>query len=36
MTIGTAANAVAPTLRTVAPFPEDTIIITMPVIIIAE
>ena len=36
MTIATAANAVAPTLRTVAPFPEDIIIITMPVIIIAE
>ena len=36
MTIATAANAVAPTLRTVAPFPEDAIIITMPVIIIAE
>ena len=36
MTIATAANAVALTLRTVAPFPEAVIIITMTVIIIAE
>ena len=36
MTIATAANAVATTLRTVAPFPEAIIIITMIVIIIAE
>ena len=36
MTIATAANAVAPTLRTVAPYPEDIIIITMAVINIAE
>ena len=36
MTIATAANAVVPTLRTVAPFPEAIIIITMTVIVIAE
>ena len=36
MTIAMAANAVATTLRTVAPFPEAIIIITMIVIIIAE
>ena len=36
MTIATAANAVATTLRTVAPFPEAIIIITMTVIVIAE
>ena len=36
MTIATAANAVAPTLRMVAPFPEAIIIITMTVIIFAE
>ena len=36
MTIARAANAVAPTLRAVAPYPEAIIIITMPVIIIAE
>lgn len=36
MTITTAANAVGPALRTVAPFPEDAIIITMTVIIFAE
>ncbi len=36
MTIATAANAVALTLRTVAPFPEAIIIITMTVIIFAE
>lgn len=36
MTIATAANAVATTLRTVAPFPEPIIIITMTVIIFAE
>lgn len=36
MTIATAANVVATTLRTVAPFPEAVIIITMTVIIIAE
>ena len=36
MTIATAANVVATTLRTVAPFPEAIIIITMTVIIFAE
>lgn len=36
MTIATAANVVATTLRTVAPFPETIIIITMTVIIFAE
>lgn len=36
ITIATAANAVAPTLRAVAPFPEAIIIITMTVIIFAE
>ena len=36
MTIATAANVVAITLRTVAPFPEAIIIITMTVIIFAE
>ena len=36
MTITTAANAVAPALSTATPFPEDIIIITMTVIIIAE
>ena len=36
MTIAMAANAVAPILRTVAPFPEAIIIITMTVIIFAE
>ena len=36
MTITTAANAVAPTLRTAKPFPEDAIIITMTVNIFAE
>lgn len=36
MTITTAANAVALTVRMVAPFPEDAIIITMTVIIFAE
>ena len=36
MTIATAANMVATTLRTVAPFPEAVIIITMTVIIFAE
>lgn len=36
MTIAMAANAVATTLRTVTPFPEAIIIITMTVIVIAE
>ena len=36
MTIATAANAVATTLRTVAPFPEAIIIIPMTVIVFAE
>lgn len=36
MTIAMAANVVVPTLRTVAPFPEAIIIITMTVIIFAE
>ena len=36
MTIATAANAVATTVRMVAPFPEAIIIITMTVIVIAE
>ena len=36
MTIATAANVVATTLRTVTSFPEAIIIITMTVIIIAE
>lgn len=36
MTIATAANAVAPALRTATPFPEDAIIITMTVNIFAE
>ena len=36
MTITTAANAVALTVRMVAPFPEAIIIITMTVIIFAE
>ena len=34
--IATAANAVAATLRAVASYPEAIIIITMPVIIVAE
>ena len=36
MTIATAANAVTPPLKTVTPFPERVIIITMAVINIAE
>lgn len=36
MAIATAVNAVATTVRTVAPFPEAVIIITMTVIIFAE
>ena len=36
MTIATAANVVATTLRTVAPFPEVVIIITMTIIVFAE
>ena len=36
MTIATAANVVAKTLRTVAPFPEVVIIITMTIIVFAE
>ena len=36
MTIATAATAVGPPLKTVTPFPERVIIITMAVISIAE